>query len=240
MAGEYEVRLENIFEGPMDLLVYLIKKNEVDIHDIPIALITEQYLAYLEWMRAMSIDFAGDFILMAATLTHIKSKMLLPVSADDEDEEAEDPRMEIARPLAEYLKMQSMAEQLRNRPLLGQDLFAREPNKADLDVAADPEEGFVKVGLFELIDAFRRIMENLPRDHQVDLSDEKLSVKDRIAEIVAVLEQKQSVTLGELFTPDQGKPMLIVTFLAILEMAKLGLVEVSQQVQTGIIRLFYQ
>ncbi len=239
MAGEYEVRLENIFEGPMDLLVYLIKKNEVDIHDIPIALITEQYLAYLEWMRAMSIDFAGDFLLMAATLTHIKSKMLLPGSADDE-EEAEDPRMEIARPLAEYLKMKAMAEQLRSRPLLGQDLFAREPNKADLNVAADPEEGFARVGLFELIDAFRRIMENLPRDHQVDLSEERLSVKDRIAEIVEVLEQKQSVTLDELFTPDQGKPMLIVTFLAILEMAKLGLVAISQQVQTGIIRLFYQ
>ena len=106
----YKVQLENIFEGPMDLLVHLIKKNELDIYDIPIAMVTEQYLQYLEWMKIMNIDFAGDFIVMASTLTQIKSRMLLPASADQEAED--DPRQEIIKPLIEYLQMKSAAEQL--------------------------------------------------------------------------------------------------------------------------------
>ncbi len=130
MSGErYEVKLMNIFEGPMDLLVYLIKKNEVDIYDIPIAVITDQYLGYLEWMEAMNVDFAGDFIVMAATLTHIKSKMLLPVHDDQDDEE--DPRLEITRPIEEYLQMKSVAEQLAERNLLGEDVFLRNPAKEE-------------------------------------------------------------------------------------------------------------
>ncbi|MBW1753945.1 MAG: segregation/condensation protein A, partial [Deltaproteobacteria bacterium] len=101
----YQVKLDNIFEGPMDLLVHLIKKHEVDIYDIPIAMITDQYLEYLKWMESMNIDVAGDFIVMAATLTQIKSKMLLPIHENENDQE--DPRLEIARPLAEYLQMKS-------------------------------------------------------------------------------------------------------------------------------------
>ncbi|MGD8469721.1 MAG: segregation/condensation protein A, partial [Desulfobacterales bacterium] len=103
----YKVQLENIFEGPMDLLVHLIKKNELDIYDIPIALVTEQYLQYMEWMKAMNIDLAGDFIVLASTLTQIKSRMLLPASSDEEED---DPRQEIVRPLVEYLQMKSAAE----------------------------------------------------------------------------------------------------------------------------------
>ena len=126
LDDRYEVRLENIFEGPMDLLVYLIQKNEVDVYDIPIALITDQYLGYIELMKALNIDVAGDFILMAATLTQIKSRMLLPAAPAD-DPEAEDPRMEITRPLLEYLRMKSAADALAQRHLLGQDIFLREP-----------------------------------------------------------------------------------------------------------------
>ena len=114
----YRVKLENVFEGPMDLLVHLIKKAEVDIYDIPISQITEQYLNYLEWMKQMNIDFAGDFVLMASTLTHIKSRMLLP--AQEGEEEEEDPRLEITRPLLEYLRIKSAAEQLAERNLLGE------------------------------------------------------------------------------------------------------------------------
>jgi chromatin segregation and condensation protein Rec8/ScpA/Scc1 (kleisin family) len=131
-AGDdrYRVELQDIFEGPMDLLVHLIKKAEVDIYDIPIAQITAQYLEYLEWMQQLNIDVAGDFILMASTLTHIKSRMLLPAQADDEEDE--DPRMEITRPLLEYLRIKSAADQLAERNLLGDTTFTRKPDPQDL------------------------------------------------------------------------------------------------------------
>jgi segregation and condensation protein A len=122
----YRVRLQDVFEGPMDLLVHLIKKAEVDIYDIPISQITAQYLEYLEWLQQMNIDFAGDFVLMASTLTHIKSRMLLPVQAGEEEEE--DPRLEITRPLLEYLRIKSAAEQLAERNLLGDKTFTRKPD----------------------------------------------------------------------------------------------------------------
>ncbi len=232
----YEVRLDNIFEGPMDLLVYLIQKNEVDIYDIPISLITDQYLGYLTFMEAMNIDVAGDFILMAATLTQIKSKMLLPVH--DDDEEAEDPRMEIARPLAEYLRMKSAAEALSERPLLGEDMFLREPTREELTVA--PEEVSIRIGLFELIDAFQRVLENLPGSHRIDLSEERISIKDRITELVGILETKGSVAFDELFPPAPVRGEVVITFLAILEMARLCLIQIHQHLSTGVIRLIYQ
>jgi len=119
----YQVKLDNVFEGPMDLLVHLIKKNEVDIYDIPIALVTNQYLEYLEWMKSLNIDVAGDFLVMAATLTQIKSRMLLP--AHEGGEEEDDPRMEIAKPLEEYLQMKSAAEHLTERNRLGETTFIR-------------------------------------------------------------------------------------------------------------------
>ena len=125
----YRVQLDEIFEGPMDLLVHLIRKNELDIYDIPIALITEQYLEYLEWMQAMNIDYAGDFLLMASTLTQLKSRMLLPVH-EGEDEE-EDLMQEITRPLVEYLQMKSVADQLVERNLLGEKTFIRTPDRGE-------------------------------------------------------------------------------------------------------------
>ncbi len=232
----YRVRLENVFEGPMDLLVYLIKKNEVDIWDIPVALITSQYLEYIEWMKQMNIDLAGDFLVMAATLTQIKSKMLLPVH-EDVEEGAEDPRLEIARPLAEYLKMKKAAEELATRALLGEHTFVRQSDKSDF--AVDPDEEVVKVGLFELIDAFRRLLDNLSPDQRIEFSSDTISVKDRINELVDILEEKGSATFEELFSGEVTKEGIIVTFLAILEMVKIRVVRVVQNVSTGIIRLFY-
>ena len=122
-TDDYKVKLENVFEGPMDLLIHLIKKNEVDIYDIPVALITEQYLAYLEWMQRLNIDNVGDFLVMASTLAHIKSRMLLPNHGIEEEEE--DPRLELVRPLAEYLRIRSAAEALAKRNLLGEKMFTR-------------------------------------------------------------------------------------------------------------------
>lgn len=221
----------------MDLLVYLIKKNEVDVYDIPIALIIAQYLEYLEWMKAMNIDFAGDFILMAAMLAQIKSKMLVPAH-ENEEGEIEDPRMELARPILEYLRIKSVAEELSRRLLLGEDIFPRNPSKEEFSDEI-PEDEIVKADLFRLIDAFRRILDRLPGDRTVDFSAEKFSIKDKIAHIADILEKKGSVTFDELFPPSADKGEMVVTFLAILEMAKLCLIRIAQQVQNGLIRLFY-
>ena len=231
----YQVKLDNIFEGPMDLLVHLIKKNEVDIYDIPIAIITDQYLQYLDWMKSMNIDIAGDFILMAATLTQIKSKMLLPVHENEEDQE--DPRLEIARPLAEYLQIKSAAERLAERYLLGEDTFVRSPGQEE--ILADRQNEIITVGLFELIDAFQQILAKMSPDDKVLITADSVSVKDRISQLVDIFEAKGSVIFDELFPAGSAKIEVIVTFLAILEMVRLSLVRIVQYVQTGVIRLFY-
>ena len=234
-TAAYTVKVSDIFEGPMDLLVHLIKKNEVDVYDIPIALITEQYVQYVEWMKAMSIDFAGEFIVMAATLAHIKSRMLVPAHTDVEEDE--DFRSEITRPLVEYLQMKSAAEQLAGRNLLGEDTFVRLIRKEDhLDAGADE---VIKVGLFELIDAFKQILANASAEERLDLTADRISVKDRITEIVDLLEIRDSMTFDELFDPGADRGQIIVTFLALLEMVKLALIRIVQHVQTGIIRLHY-
>jgi segregation and condensation protein A len=231
----YQVQLENIFEGPMDLLVHLIKKHEVDIYDIPIALITEQYLKYLEWMKAMNIDVAGEFLVLASTLTQIKSKMLLPAH-EDEDED-EDPRLELIRPLEEYLRIKSAAERLAQRDLLGEDTFLRNPSQEDY--LRDREDAVIDVGLFELIDAFQKILENISPIGRMEINANTITVRDRIVQIVDIFETRGSVTFDELFSKYADKSEVIVTFLAILEMVKLSLIRVVQHTRTGIIRLFY-
>ena len=231
----YQVKLDNIFEGPMDLLVHLIKKNEVDIYDIPIALITDQYLIYLEWMKSLNIDVAGEFILMAATLTQIKSKMLLPAYEKDDDQE--DPRLEIARPLAEYLQIKSAAERLSERNLLGEDTFIRIPGRDEI-VAGQGDE-IIKIGLFELIDAFQQILSKLSTEERVHITADSVSVKDRISQLVDIFESKGSITFDALFPIYKTKSEIIVTFLAVLEMVRLNLIQIAQHVQTGVIRLFY-
>lgn len=232
----YRVRLQDVFEGPMDLLVHLIKKAEVDIYDIPIARITSQYLEYLEWMKQMNIDFAGDFVLMASTLTHIKSRLLLP--AQEGEEEEEDPRLEITRPLLEYLRIKSAAEQLAERNLLGEKTFTR---KSDTGILQGAEEDpVIRIGLFELIDAFQRILDKATPGHRVDLTRDRVSVQDRIIQLTDILETQGCMTFDELFAGAPERADIIVTFLAILEMAKLGLVHIAQHVPTGIIRIFYQ
>ena len=219
----------------MDLLVHLIRKNEVSIYDIPIAMITDQYLAYLEWMKSLNIDIAGDFLVMAATLTQIKSKMLLPVHSEDEDEE--DPRMEIAKPLEEYLQLKSVAERLGERHLLGDSIFTRKPTKEELKVTDEDE--YIQVGLFELIDAFQKILKNAVGEHKINLTSDGMSIRDKIPQIVDILEAKGSATFEELFNTPITKSEIIVTFLSILEMVKLKLISVVQHVESGIIRVFY-
>jgi segregation and condensation protein A len=233
--AHYKVKLENIFEGPMDLLIHLIRKNEVDIYDIPVALITEQYLAYIEWLKMLNIDIVGDFLLMASTLAHIKSRMLLPSHGPDEDEE--DPRMEIVRPLSEYLQIKSAAEELANRNMLGDKIFTRRTNTKEF---MEGDQELVQVGLFELIEAFQRILQKVSKDHTVDMTAETISVKDRMNVIIEVLEDKGTITFEEMFTQNPQRVDIIVTFLALLELMKLNLIRVVQSAQSGTIRLFYQ
>ncbi|MBW2298347.1 MAG: segregation/condensation protein A [Deltaproteobacteria bacterium] len=231
----YEIKLDQVFEGPMALLVHLIKKNEVDIYDIPIAMITRQYLEYLEWIKLMNIDFAGDFLVMASTLAQIKSRMLLPTHGIEDEE---DPRLELAKPLREYLEMQSIAEQLANRNLLGEQTFVRSFTEEGFEDHQE-EEPYIQVGLFELIDAFQKILANIPEEHRLDLSTDRISVKERISEIVDILEKKDSLTFYELFSKNADKGDIIVTFLALLEMVKLNLVQIIQHLESGILRIFY-
>ncbi|MFH1102249.1 MAG: segregation/condensation protein A [Pseudomonadota bacterium] len=221
----------------MDLLVYLIKKNEVNIYDIPIALITDQYLEYLEMLKILNIDLAGEFIVMAATLIHIKSKLLLPVHEEVEGDDL-DPRLEITRPLVEYLRLKSAAESLISRNILGEDTFIRSPQK--VDDLIDAQDELIQIGLFELIDAFQKILKHISLEQRVDLTADRISVKDRISEIVDILEERGSVTFDELFEKTVEKIDIIVTFLAILEMVRLAIIRIFQHVESGTIRLFYQ
>src|SRR5512135_3362122 len=154
----YEIKLD-IFEGPLDLLLYLIRKNEIDIYNIPIALITEQYLEYLDLMRSLNLDLAGEYLVLAATLIHIKSRMLLPpVEGDDEAEEGEDPRAELVQQLLEYQTFKEAALNLEGRPLLERDVFTRGAPLEEPAEAEEDEEAMIEVGIYELVQAFRRII----------------------------------------------------------------------------------
>lgn len=230
----YEVHLKDVFEGPMDLLIHLIKKNEVDIYDIPISIITDQYLQYIDWMKSMNVNVAGDFLVMAATLTHIKSKMLLPAK---EDEDEDDPRIEITRPLLEYLQMKSAAEHLLDRNILGENTFSRSLDRKDLSI--DNEDRVINVGLFELMDAFQRLLDKIPAFKELDVTPDKVSVKDRINELTDMLEKEGNITFDQLFDDTVTKSDIVITFLAVLEMVKMAIVSIVQHVQSGIIRLFY-
>ncbi|MCP4576355.1 MAG: segregation/condensation protein A [Deltaproteobacteria bacterium] len=229
---DYEVKLE-IFEGPLDLLIHLIHKNEVDIFDIPIATITDQYLEYIDLMKALNIDIAGDFLLMASTLTHIKSKMLLPELKDDEEE---DPALEITRPLLEYMRFKEAAENLSERELLDRDVFSRQtpPSLPDRVKDEDPQ---LDVNLFQLMDAFKRVLDQQLPGAKLEVHLEKWSVKDRMEVIMTRLKQKGATFFHEIFNKDRTVSEFVVTFLALLELAHLGLIKVFQPANGSDIQL---
>ncbi len=233
----YEIKLDNIFEGPMDLLVHLIKKHEVDIYDIPIALITDRFLAYIEWMESLNIEVASDFLVMAATLAHIKSRMLLPRRSNATDDEEEDLRLEIAGQLLEYLQMKGVAQQLTERPLLDEDVFTRSQDKSSFLI--DPKEEVVKTNLFDLISAYHKLLDKTSDKAGIRIIPERVSVKDRMTEIVNIIEDKGTITFVELLPKKSERIDIVVTFLAILEIVKLQLVRIVQNGQKSGLRLFY-
>jgi len=217
------------FEGPLDLLLHLIKKNEVDIYNIPIAAISRQYLDYLDLMQELNLDIAGEFLVMASTLIQIKSQMLLPPSADPDldDEKIEDPRAELVRRLLEYERYRDASIELASRNLLERDVFARNFVSADLDAVAI-EEALPEIELFELVDAFRRILAKAPRESFHEVGSENISIADRISDVLAFLEGKESVEFEELFAGSNTREYIVASFLAILELCRLRMIRILQ------------
>ena len=234
----YEIKLD-IFEGPLDLLLYLIRKNEIDIYNIPIALITEQYLEYLDLMRSLNLDLAGEYLVLAATLIHIKSRMLLPpVEGDDETEEGEDPRAELVQQLLEYQTFKEAALNLEGRPLLERDVFTRGAPLEEPADAEEEDEAMIEVGIYELVQAFRRIISGLDQSEDLAIDTEKMSLADRINEIMERLSEEKQLTFTELLGERMDRKRIVYTFLAILELMKLRMVRAYQSGPFGAIRLF--
>lgn len=230
----YTFRLEG-FEGPLDLLLHLIQKNELDIFNIPIALITEQYLEYLRLMKILNLDIAGEYLLMASTLLHIKSRMLLPKSPNGEEEEEEDPRAELVRRLLEYQKYKQAASDLEKRPLLDRDVFIR---LTAGESEQEPEEERIEVNLFELLEAFRNVLARVKMEtfHEVVL--EHVSVEDKIQEILTLLEREnRSMAFHRLFPEQVTRRVVVVTLLAILELVKMRRIRIFQLAPFETIRI---
>ncbi len=220
----YQVKLEHIFEGPMDLLVHLIKKHEVDIYDIPIALITDQFLEYIKWMQDMEIDVAADFLVMASTLAQIKSRVLLPDTGSDSEED-EDPRDAIAGPLAEYIRMKSAAEQLAAKSILNEHVFIRQCDQQQQDSAG--AETPVEADLYELIGLYQQLMEQMAPDPDFEITPEKISVKEKMNEIIDLLEKKKNISFRDLAAECSDRDEIIAAFLAVLEIVRLNLAGIS-------------
>jgi segregation and condensation protein A len=235
----YEIKLD-IFQGPLDLLLYLIRKNEVDIYNIPIALITQQYVEYLDTMRSLNLDLAGEYLVMAATLAHIKSRMLLPVSDDDneDEEEAEDPRAELVRQLLEYQAYKEAAGFLAGRPLLERDVFRLGASPVESPDVGKREDFLIEADLFELVEAFRRIIAGLEDEESLQFNTEKLSLADRMNDIMENLSHDGNLSFSELLTGRSNRTLIVYTFLAILELVKLRMVTARQALPFGEIRLF--
>ena len=224
-----KVQLE-IFEGPLDLLLHLIKKNEVSITDIPIATITEQYLATLDLMRTLNLDVAGEFLVMAATLIHIKSRMLLPPDGlDQEDEEEGDPRAELARRLLEYQRFKEAAGELERRDILRRDVFVRSPEPpAEVETV-----GFESVSLFDLISALRTVLERLPKEAIHEVALERISVREKMTLLLDRLHQGGQMVFQGLFAGATSRLEVVVTFLAMLELVKIRAIRIWQEAPAG-------
>jgi segregation and condensation protein A len=225
----YKIKLD-VFEGPLDLLLHLIKEHQVEIYDIPIAAITAQYLEYLDIMKDLNLDIAGEYLVMAATLTYIKSKTLLPKVESDEEEidefEGEDPREALVQKLIEYKKYKEAALKLREKELDQSQVFTRVPSEADI-----PDDGdlLLDVGVFELLKSFKKILDRLgDKAKRFNLTLEEISVTDKLNAIMERLEELDHITFDALFADARNRMELIATFLATLELVRLKLIKAHQ------------
>lgn len=229
----YKVRLD-IFEGPLDLLLYLIKKEELDIYNIPIARVTEQYLEYLNLMEILDLEVAGEFLVMAATLMQIKSKMLLPPDPAGEAEEEGDPRAELVRRLLEYKAFKEAAERLRGFEDKKRGVFTRFGVEVDVDGGDSP---FLEVSLFELLSAFSKILKNLPKVDSHEVVKDEFTVAEKVHELFHRLVKTPVLYFRELFEAAKNKMEVITVFLALLELIRLKEVVASQSDRFGEIEI---
>lgn len=224
----YNVKLD-VFEGPLDLLLHLIRKNELDIYDIPISLITRQYLDYIRFMQELNLELMGDFLVMASTLLQIKSRMLLPVPDEEEvGEEGEDPRAELVSRLIDYQRYRDAGLELGERELLGREQFTRHTPTSEPEPKQQEDEA-LQLELFDLVEAFRQTLARLPvaRIHEV-AARETLSIVDALNNILELLQGKEFIDFNELFTDTMDKERLVVSFLALLELCRIKMVRVMQ------------
>lgn len=220
-----------VFEGPFDLLLHLIKENKIDIYDIPIALITGHYLKYIEMMKELNLEIAGEFLVMAATLIHIKSRMLLPPDEENPSEEQEDPRLELVQRLLEYQAFKDTALALREKEEEWLNVFHRETETENKD-SQEPELYLFDLNLFDLIGAFKKMLDKAPPE-VVAITRAILTVKDKISLIMEMIEDKNTIKFEALFKADKTKSQLIVTFIALLELIRLGLIRAYQEKDFG-------
>ena len=227
MEADYKVKLE-VFEGPLDLLLYLIKQDEIDIYDISIERITRQYLEYLQAFKELNIELAGEFIVMAANLIYLKSRSLLPVDQQppEEDTDEDDPRWDLIRQLIEYKKFKEAAEELHQRELEQERIFAREGGPSP---TAQESLRLGEVGIFQLINAFHAVIKKIEARQDVqEIFGERFSVSEKIETILRRVAAG-SIRFSDLFGADVSRIELVVTFLALLELIRLKQVRAIQK-----------
>jgi segregation and condensation protein A len=217
----YKIRLD-MFEGPLDLLLYLVKKDHLNIYDIPIAKVTQQYLEYINLMQLLDLNIVGEFLVMAATLMQIKSKMLLPAEELAAQEEQEDPRAELVKRLLEYEKFKQIAENLKQKETSQQEVFKRsKAQEAPETKASDKQEVYFEASIFDLINAFSRALKDIPREVFYEVIKDQYTVEQKVHDILHLLLVETEIKLSELFSKTKSKIEIIVIFLAILELAKM-------------------
>jgi segregation and condensation protein A len=228
----------SVFEGPLDLLLYLIRREKVDIHDIPIAPITRQYMEYLDLMTELSLDVAGEFMVMAATLIHIKSKMLVPVEPTESfgEDETEDPRAELVRRLVEFQRYKEAAGVLHQQAQIRAATWTRPESMVPR--FDDAGEEMLEAGLFDLIAAFKELLDRRKALFAHEVESERKSIEERIEEMLALIKEGESIEFLELFAAQETKGDMILTFLALLELIRLKRVKVYQRGIFGSIRVF--
>ncbi len=224
----YQVKLE-AFTGPMDLLLHLIRKQKINIYDIPIALIAQQYLEYLSLMKTLNLSLAGEFLVMAATLLHIKSRMLLPKEhpVEAEDEESLDPRSELVRQLIEYERFKDAVGSLVARERIWKESFFRDPVPV-IEAQDEEEVPTDDLQIFDLLNALQGVLDRVPSDRFVELTPETWTVQDRIQHILERLEHESTVSFEGLFEDSWSRPLIVSTFLALLELVRMNLVRLFQ------------
>ena len=221
----YRVKLD-VFEGPLDLLLHLVKKNEVELPDIPIAEITDQYLAYLDLLKQLDLDIAGEYLVMAATLLHLKSRLLLPIEGSPEEEEVEDPRAELARQLLEYQRFKEAADGLIRRDMLDRDAFTRPPLS---DGPTSEDDVVYDLSLGDLLDALQDVIARADSEEAQQIILEHISLRDCLCDVLDTLREKGEVLFDQLFPQDSTRLEVLVTFLAVLELVRNRMIHVRQE-----------